>query len=129
MEQAPANGGGMLDSAKGLSRRLAVIARNRLELLLVEIQEERERGLRLLFLATAGAACGFMALLAFNVAIVVLLWNTSPVAVLLIMAGLYAACAGVFYWRVTRVLQDWKMLAATVDQLRKDRECLEKNLS
>src|SRR5580658_3477535 len=111
MEQAPANGGGLFDSAKGVSRRLVVIARNRLELLLVEIQEERERGVRLLFLAAASVACGFMALLAFNVAIVVLLWSTSPVAVLLILGALYAVCGGVFYWRLTRVLQDWKMLA------------------
>jgi hypothetical protein len=49
--------------------------------------------------------------------------------VLLVMAGLYGMAAGLFYRRLTRLLRDWQMLSATLDQLRKDRACLEKNLT
>ena len=52
-----------------------------------------------------------------------------PVAVLLILTALYTA-AGIFlYRRLIGRLRNWQMLSATLDQLRKDRACLEKILA
>ena len=102
---------------------------NRLELLAVEMQETRARCRHAIWLALGVAASGFFAVLALNIAIVVLLWNFSPVAVLLALAGLYAGTATFLYQRLARRLRDWQLLSATIDQLRKDRECLEKNLA
>jgi uncharacterized membrane protein YqjE len=110
-------------------RRLATIGENRLELLAVEVQEERERILRAFLLALGVAAFGLLAGLTLSAAIVVWLWAWSPVAVLLIMTGLYAA-AGIFlYRRFTGLLRDWQTLSASIDQLQKDRLCLEKILT
>src|SRR6185369_12983749 len=70
-------------ASKHLARRLLIIGENRLELLLVEAQEERERLLRAIVLAFGMAVFGFLTGAALTVAIVVLLWHFSPVVVLL----------------------------------------------
>jgi uncharacterized membrane protein YqjE len=114
----------MTTTSKHLVRRLLVIGENRLELLLVEVQEERERLLHAILLALGVAVFGFLAGVALTVALVVLLWNTSPLAVLLISAGAYAAAAAILYRRFAALQRDWKTLPATLDQFRKDRACL-----
>jgi uncharacterized membrane protein YqjE len=116
-------------TSKHFVRRLATIGENRLELLAVEVQEERERHLQAILLAFGVAAFGLLAGLTLTAAIVVMLWAWSPVAVLFILTALYAA-AGIFlYRRLIGLLRNWQMLSATLDQLRKDRACLEKILA
>ena len=92
---------------------------------MVEVQEERERLLRAILLALGVAVFSFLAGAALTVALVVLLWHLSPVAVLLGLTGLYAAIAGYLYFRFSGLWRDWQTLPATVDQLRKDRAGLE----
>ena len=125
MEPAPTNAGQFVETSKHFARRLLTIGENRLELLMVEVQEERERLLHALLLALGVAVFVFLAGVALTVALVVLLWKISPVAVLLVLTGLYAAIALFFYRRFTALQRDWKTLPATLDQLRKDRACLE----
>ena len=85
--------------------------------------------LRTLFLLALGvAAFGMLAGLTLTAAIVVLLWAWSQVAVLLILTALYAAAGICLYRQLIGLLRNWQMLSATLDQLRKDRECLEKIL-
>jgi uncharacterized membrane protein YqjE len=112
-------------SSKQFTRRLLTIGENRLDLLMVEVEEERERLLRAILLALGVAVFGFLTGVALTVAIVVLLWESSPVAVLLVLAGLYAATAAFLYQRFTLLQRGWKTLPATRDQFRKDRACLE----
>jgi uncharacterized membrane protein YqjE len=129
MENSTATFGQLAANSKTFVRRLATIGENRLELLAVEVQEERERLLHAFLLALGVAAFGLLAGLTLSAAIVVWLWAWSPVAVLLIMTGLYAA-AGIFlYRRFTGLLRDWQTLSASIDQLQKDRLCLEKILT
>jgi len=92
---------------------------------MVEMQEERERLLYAILLALGVAVFIFLAGVALTVAIVVLLWKISPVTVLLVLTGLYAAIALFFYQRFTALQRNWKTLPATLEQLRKDRTCLE----
>ncbi|HEX7569971.1 MAG TPA: phage holin family protein [Verrucomicrobiae bacterium] len=129
MENSTATFGQLAANSKMFARRLATIGENRLELLAVEVQEEGERILRAFLLALSVAAFGLLAGLTLSAAIVVWLWAWSPVGVLLIMTGLYAA-AGIFlYRRFTSLLRDWQTLSASLEQLRKDRLCLEKFLT
>jgi uncharacterized membrane protein YqjE len=94
----------------------------------VEVQEERERLLHAILLALGVAAFGLLASLTLTAAIVVWLGAWSPVAVLLALTGLYGAAGVCLYRRLTGLLRDWQTLSATLDQLRKDRACLGKNL-
>jgi uncharacterized membrane protein YqjE len=115
--------------SKRFARRLFTVAENRLELLMVEVQEERERLLHAILLALGVAAFGLLAGIALTAAIVVLLWACSPVATLLTLTGLYGAAAVFLYRRLAVLLRDWRNLPATLDQLRKDRACFEKHLA
>ena len=116
-------------TSRHFARRLLAIGENRLELLTVEVQEERVRLLHAFLLALGVAAFGMLAGITLTVAVVVLMWERAPVATLLILTGLYAAAAVTIYQRLARQLHDWQTLSASLDQLRKDRACLEKILS
>lgn len=128
MEPAADNCGSFGASSKLFARRLLTIGENRLELLMLEVQEERERLLRAILLALGVAVFAFLAGVALTVALVVVLWHLSPVAVLLALTSLYTASAICLYLRFTALQRDWKTLPATLDQLRKDRACLERTL-
>ncbi len=100
------------------------IGHNRLELLVVELQEERERLLRAILLALAGAVFGLLAGIVLTAAIALWLWPLAGVAVLLGLAALYGAATAWLYRRLTASLHEWKTLPETLDQLRKDRAWL-----
>jgi len=116
-------------SPKHFARQLLVIAENRVELLMVEVQEERERLLRAVLLALGVAVFGFLAGSALTVALVVMLWSLSPIAVLLTLSLLYGATAVFLYRHFAMLQRSWETLPATLDQLRKDRACLENYLA
>jgi uncharacterized membrane protein YqjE len=129
MEESTGSFGQLAATSKHFVRRLATIGENRLELLAVEVQEERERLLHAFLLALGVAAFGLLAGITLTAAIVVVLWAWSHIAALLILTVLYGA-AGIFLFRrLTGLLRDWQTLSATLDQLRKDRSCLEKLLA
>lgn len=128
METATDSTEPIASTSRRLARRLLAIGENRLELLLVEVQEERERLLHAFLLGLGVAALGLLAAITLTAAIVIWLWTCSPVAVLLVLTILYVG-AGVWLGRrLTGRLHDWQTLSASLDQLRKDRACLEKNL-
>ena len=129
MEDSTANLGRLAATSKRFARRLLTIGENRLELLAVEVQEERTRLLHAFLLALSVAALGLLAGITLTAAIAVLFWAWSPVAVLLILTGVYGAGGGYLYRRLTRMLGEWQTLPATLDQLRKDRACLEELLA
>lgn len=124
---------GNLDQLAGTSKRFAArlltIGENRLELLMVEVQEERERILRVILLALGAAVCGLLAGVALTVAIALVFWEHSPLTAMLVLAALYAVGAAWLYAAFTRLQRDWQFLPGTVEQLRKDRACLEQTLS
>ncbi len=125
MENSSASFSQLAASAKQFARRLLVIGENRLELLTVEVQEERERLLQAILLALGIVALGSLAVLTFTAAIVVLFWAYSPVVILLILTAVYGFSAIGLYWRFRKFQRDWQPLSATLEQLRKDRACVE----
>jgi uncharacterized membrane protein YqjE len=129
METATVSFRELAANSKQFARRLLTIGENRLELLTVEVQEERERLLHAFLLALGMAAFGLLASLTLTAAIVVWLWAWSHVAVLLALTCLYGAAGVCLYRRLTGLLRDWQTLSASLDQLRKDRACLEKTLA
>ena len=129
MEESTASIRQLAATSKAFVARLAIIGENRLELLAVEVQEERERLLHAFLLALGVAAFGLLAGITLTAAITVLLWAYSPVAVLFVLTGIYGIAGICLYRRLTGLLRDWQTLSATLDQLRKDRACLEDHLT
>lgn len=109
-------------------RRLMTIGTNRLELLAVEVQEGREHLLRAFLMALGVAAFGLLGCMTLTAAIVVWLRARSPLTVLLILTSLYGMAGALLYRRFNGLLRDWQTLPGSLDQLRKDRACLEKIL-
>jgi uncharacterized membrane protein YqjE len=128
MEESTVSFRQLAASSKHFARRLLTIGENRLELLTVEMQEGREHLLQAFLLALGVAAFGLLASLTLTAAIVVWLWSWSPMAVLLLLTALYGAAGLCLYRRLAGRLREWQTLSATLDQIRKDRECLEKIL-
>lgn len=129
MEESAATFKQLAATSKQFARRLLTIGENRLELLTVEVQEERERLLHAFLLALGVAGFGLLAGLGFTAALVVLFWASHPVAVLLALTALHGAAAVWLGLRLTGQMRKWETLPASLDQLRKDRACLEKILS
>ena len=129
METPPDTVPHLADASRRLAQRVLVICENRVGLLMVEVQEERERFFHAILLALGAAAFGLLAGVGLTAIIAVAFWRQSPVAALLILTALYAVVTTVLYVRLIRLQRDWQTLPTTLDQLRKDRECLEKNLN
>ena len=113
-------------NSKVVARRFLTIGENRLELFMMEAQEERERIMRAILLDLGAVAFGFLAAVALGAAIVVLMWEVSPVVVFLTVTVFHGAAAAILSRRFTFFLRNWQNLPATFDRLGKDRECLEK---
>ena len=128
MEESSVSLGQLGATSKTFARRLLTIGENRLELLTVEVQEERERLLHAFLLALGVAAFGLLAGLALTAALVVWL-SAWPVTVLLILTGLYGTAGICLYRQLTGVMRNWQTLSASLNQLRKDRACLEEILA
>lgn len=114
---------------KRLAQRVFVIGENRFQLLLLEAQEERERLLLAILLGLVAAAFSLLAGVTFTAMVVVAFWEHSPLTALAILLACYAGAAVWCYARLVRLQRGWQSLSATLDQLKKDRECLEKELS
>jgi uncharacterized membrane protein YqjE len=129
METTPGSFNHLATISKQFARRLAVIGENRLELLMVEVQEGRERLLLAFLLALGTAVFGLLAGLTFTAVIAYSLWGWSPLGALLILTAVYGAAGFHLYRRLSALLQKWQTIPASLEQLRKDRECLEKILA
>jgi len=128
MEESTGSFQQLAATSKTFARRLLTIGENRLELLTLEVQEERERLLHAVLLALGVAAFGLLAMITLTAAIVIWLWAW-PVTVLLTLTVLYGAAGMGLYRRLTGLLRDWQALSASLDQLQKDRACLERLLA
>jgi uncharacterized membrane protein YqjE len=128
METSPDPGLPLAEASKRIAQRLLVICENRFQLLMVEMQEERERVIRALLFAIGAMTLGLLAMVTLTAIIVIAFWNESPLIVLAILTALYGGSAGFLYRRLKRFQRDWKLLTGTLEQLKKDRECLAKNL-
>ena len=115
-------------TSKQFARRLLTIGENRLELLAVEVQEERERLLHTILLALGLATFGLLMGITATALIVVWLWAWSPMLTLLTLTVLHGAAGVCLYRQLIARLRDTQTLAGTLEQLRKDRACLEKTL-
>ena len=128
--ETPSDTGLHIGSATSrIAQRICVIAENRLQLLMVEAQEERERVLRSICLALGAVAFGLLAGIAVTLVIVVALWDHSPIVALLVLTALYTLAAVLFYARLLQLQSGWQTLSGTLEQLKKDRECLEKSFN
>jgi uncharacterized membrane protein YqjE len=128
MEEPAENTPGVFASLGRLLKTVLAIAHNRLELLLVEAQEERWRFFDVLVLAGVVFVLSLMTLIAATTTIIVLCIKADRLDLVVALVLLYLAGAIFSFWRLRVRLKQWIPFAATLAELKKDKACLdEKN--
>jgi uncharacterized membrane protein YqjE len=125
MDESAASPPGLFASLKRLWRTLLAITENRLELLLVELEEERRRAVEAVLLAMALGVLALMTLIVGSLGVVVLFWDHHRVAALTILTLVYFLGACAAYWKLRRHLRNWTAFSASLAEFKKDKACLE----
>lgn len=125
MSPTPSHLGDLSDASRRLAREALALGQTRLELLAVELQEERERWLRAVLLVLGVATFGLLAGVAFTVGLVAWLWPHSPTLAVVVPLALHAGAAFGCARGLRRLIQDWESFPATFAQLHQDRAALE----
>lgn len=108
-------------ASKRLAQKTMVIAENRLELLTLELQEERDHLLRMITYVAGMAIFFLLAGVAATAIVAVAMWQYSQIAALAILCGAYLLIAVICFLKLRSVQRNWKTLPATIEQLKKDR--------
>ena len=116
---------GLLDTLRRLAATIVGIFQNRLELVIVELQEHRLRVIEALWLMAAVVALAFFTLTIAAAGIILLVWREFGVAGLFILSGVGLIATLLVGWRLRARFKEWPLLADTLAELRKDREWLE----
>jgi uncharacterized membrane protein YqjE len=125
METRVPGSSGLLGSLRGFADSLIGSAHDRLELLAVELHEEKYRLIQIFIWISAIVFLVMLATVFASFALVVLLWETSRTAVVCVLAGSYIAAALATIIGFSRYLKRQpKPFAATLRELREDRECI-----
>jgi uncharacterized membrane protein YqjE len=114
-------------AARRLGASLLRLGRIRLELLAIEVQEEKERLAALLFWTVLAALAAAFGLVFVALAVTVLLWDTQPRwVVLAVAATAFLALAGVAARQFARAKAGGpSLLRASVQELRRDADALD----
>jgi len=125
MEEPQAQQEGLFASLKTLSVSLIDSVRTRLELLSLDVAEERERLTTLLVSVLVALFCLGIGVVLLTILIVVLLWDTHRLAALGALAGVFLAVGGGLGWFVINMLKAKpRLFEASLTELSKDREQL-----
>ena len=126
MDETPQAEGGIISSITRALKTLRDVGANRIELFLLEVQEERMRLFDALFLIAAGIVCVTMTLVLVTFTIIVIFWDTHRLLVLALLTVVYAGTALAVLVKLRSNLQRWRTFSATLDELKKDRACFKK---
>jgi len=116
---------GLRETLRRLGATILAVFSNRLELLVVELQEERIRFFEAVVLLAAIVALGFFTLTLAAIGVILLVWKEFGVWGLFIMSGIGLIGTILAVWLLQARLKNWPLLAGTLAELRKDRAWLE----
>lgn len=106
-------------------RLIVAIVSNRVELLAVELQEERSRLVGALVLAAAVVVFCLLTLVMLTFTIVLAAGEEHRLAAAIGTTLVYLVAALAAFWRLRVRLKHWSAFSATLSELRKDRAWLE----
>jgi uncharacterized membrane protein YqjE len=116
---------GIFASLQRLLKTVAAIAENRVELLLLEWQEERWRLFEALILAGIVFILALMTLMVATVTVVVICVNNHQLGLVIAMGLVYLAATIACYWHLRNRMKAWAPFAGTLAELKKDKACLD----
>jgi uncharacterized membrane protein YqjE len=125
MEEANESRKGIFTALERLLKTVIAIAQNRLELLLVELREERWRFFDALLLAGGVLILALMTLMLATITIVFLCMKAGRLDLLVVLVVVYLAATIIGWWRLRARLKKWAPFSATLAELKKDKACLD----
>jgi uncharacterized membrane protein YqjE len=125
MEEPGESTPGVFESLGRLLKTVIVIAHNRLELFLVEVQEERWRFFNALLLAGVVLILALMTLMAATITIVVICVKADRLDLVVALVLVYLAATIFSLWRLHTRLKNWVPFSATLAEIKKDKACLD----
>jgi uncharacterized membrane protein YqjE len=126
MDEAESKSGGVLASVRRIFDSVLALLHSRLELAVIELQEEKNRLLGLLLRVAGVVVLGMLTLVTATATVVVIFWDQSPVLTLGLVTAVYALATGAVWWGLRRRLQTGPPpFADTLAEFKKDRAGLE----
>lgn len=112
-------------SLKKLGGAFVGLLQGHLELIGIEVQEEKSRLLRLFLLTGVALILLLLVLIGLSAAIVIAFWDTHPIAAILVLCALYAIILAVCISRAVILAKETAApFQATVEELARNRERL-----
>lgn len=116
---------GILDSIRGFADTLLATVHDRLELISVELQEEKHRLIQTFIWICAAIFTGMMAITFASITLVYLLWESARLAALGGLTLLYTAALVTIIVSFKRyVARQPKPFAASLSEIKVDRVCI-----
>jgi uncharacterized membrane protein YqjE len=124
-ERTPGVSKGLLESLTILAGTLVAIAHTRLDLLSVDLEEERAHLFSLLVLTLAALLCLGIGVVLVTILLVVAFWDTHRLLALGALAGFYLVIGmGVWAFALHKARTKPRLFAASLSELFKDRQQL-----
>ena len=124
-ERTPGGSKGLLESLTILAGTLVAIAHTRLDLLSVDLEEERAHLFSLLVLALTALFCLGIGVVLATILLVVAFWDTHRLLALGALAGFYLVMGmGVWAFALHKARTKPRLFAASLSELFKDRQQL-----
>jgi uncharacterized membrane protein YqjE len=128
METPPSESSGLLGSLRSFADGLLGSLHSRIELLSLELQEEKFRLIQVFIWISAMVFLAILATVFASLVLVAMFWETARVTVMCSLAGAYLVGLIAVLVGFRRFLaQQPKPFAATLTELKKDRECFRTN--
>ena len=124
-EETPEESKGLFDSLKGLAASLITIVHTRIDLLSVDLEEERERLLSVLVLMLVALFCLGVGVLLLAILVAIALWDSHRLLALGGLTGIFLARGAAAFGIARHKLKTKpKLFAASLAELSKDRQQL-----
>jgi uncharacterized membrane protein YqjE len=124
MDERTSMPAGFISSIAGLGENLIKTLQERIELVSIEVQEEKYRMVRIAIWISAAVFAGAMALTFATLTLVYLFWETARLAVLAGFTVFYSAALVWVIVLLRRTFAQPKPFRATLETLSEDRECI-----
>ena len=126
MAETAGRSGGLLDSLRRFASTALEIIHTRIELFATELDEERARIARALWLAVIGTFCLSLGILLAALFLVVLFWDSHRLLVLGMLTGIFLIAGTILCGLVMRALKTMpRIFEASLAELAKDKQQLD----
>jgi uncharacterized membrane protein YqjE len=120
---------GLLASIRHFGATIVALIHTRIELVSTEVEEELQRGLIILLWMMLALLFGGLAIVMLAVTLLIIFWDDHRVAVAVLITVTFVVTAGFMaYLAQARIIGKPRFMAATIEELKRDRAYLEGKL-